>query len=549
MLAAVAVVLLGLAGWLGSRALIVKDALESSQAVLADVQAGGDVSDGVRTIAARADTAAAASNDPLWRLAEAVPVVGDNLRGVRLASESLQLLTSRLAVPVLDALGKDGATPMLGRIVPAMQAAAQRTAELQAGLQALDSAALVDPVRAGVDQVKGVLDTAAPLLDLAPGLLGADGERQYLLVAQSNAETLPLGGSAASQSLIRVSPDGQIAIVAQADSGQFKRGAPDVELDQSAIDLYGPALTIHFNNAPGRPDFPTAAHLMTAFWARDIGDDRIDGVISVDPLALSRILVATGPVTVPGWGEITAENVVPVVLSEIYALPDQEVADEIFKVLAAKVFERVAGGSFDLATMAAAVRDSIDTGSILFWSADERVQERVAAMRVGGVLPTGNREQTVIGVYFRDGSLGSKIDYHVKTAADVTARCDAGVTTFRVEATVHLDITKAAEARLPEYVRGRGKGHYRTQVFVYGPPGTKVTDVEYDKPTWKWKPSDSEDLGRPVPSFMTHQDPGDSVTVAMEFQGDAADFGPVAVRTTPMVHPTEVAIQDGRCGG
>lgn len=46
----------------------------------------------------------------------------------------------------------------------------------------------------------------------------------------------------------------------------------------------------------------------------------------------------------PGWGEITSANVVSVVVSETYAIPDQAVADPIFKLLAAKAFERVATG-------------------------------------------------------------------------------------------------------------------------------------------------------------------------------------------------------------
>jgi len=142
-----------------------------------------------------------------------------------------------------------------------MKAAEGRAAGLQAQMAELDDATLIDQVLSGVDQVGDVMDAAVPILQIVPGMSGSEGARQYRLVAQSNAETLPLGGSAASQTLIRISPSGEIEILAQADSGDFKRGAPEVEIDQSAIDLYGPALTIPFNNAPGRPDFPTVARL------------------------------------------------------------------------------------------------------------------------------------------------------------------------------------------------------------------------------------------------------------------------------------------------
>lgn len=100
---------LGVAGRLGSRVLIVKSNLEASRATLVELCSGGDVTQGLRTLAGRADSAGAASCDPL-RAAEGLPWAGDNLRAVRLAAESLLLMTSNLALPPLDALSHDGDT-------------------------------------------------------------------------------------------------------------------------------------------------------------------------------------------------------------------------------------------------------------------------------------------------------------------------------------------------------------------------------------------------------------------------------------------------------
>ena len=140
-----------------------------------------------------------------------------------------------------------------------------------------------------------MLTVAAPTLELVPRMLGGDGPQNYLLMAQNNAGWDGLGGSAASQTLIRID-DGDIAIKKQADSrsyGTEKRVAVDV--DQSAIDLYNDVMLRKINATVSRPDFPTAAQLLKAFWQRDIRDDQTDGVISIDPIALSQILKATGP--------------------------------------------------------------------------------------------------------------------------------------------------------------------------------------------------------------------------------------------------------------
>ena len=45
------------------------------------------------------------------------------------------------------------------------------------------------------------------------------------------------------------------------------------------------------------PDFPTAAATAQAMWERKTGQ-HVDGVLSLDPVALGYILDATGPVKI-----------------------------------------------------------------------------------------------------------------------------------------------------------------------------------------------------------------------------------------------------------
>ena len=64
------------------------------------------------------------------------------------------------------------------------------------------------------------------------------------------------------------------------------------------------------------PDFPRAASLIDALQKRSFGTD-IDGIISVDPVALASVLRAAGPVKV-GDETFTAGNVVRKLLNEVY---------------------------------------------------------------------------------------------------------------------------------------------------------------------------------------------------------------------------------------
>lgn len=315
--AIILVLLLGAACWVASKALTVKNELEQSQAYVGQLQGGADVKETVQQISGHAEKAAAAASDPVWAVLEWVPVAGDNLRGVRLAAQSLDVLVNDVAMPVLAADPAGGS--LITQVLNVAKAQAQRVGQLADEIGAVQkSSALVGPVRSGVDQVADVMTAAAPAVELLPTLLGAEGPRNYLLVFQNNAETLALGGSAASQTLVSVD-NGAVSMGSQGNSGTYQNGlAVDVPVDQSAIDLYSSYLVDHVNTSMSRPDFPTAAQIMRAWWQRDISPDQIDGVISIDPLALSRILVATGPITLVTGDVLTSDNAVSLLLSDVY---------------------------------------------------------------------------------------------------------------------------------------------------------------------------------------------------------------------------------------
>ncbi|WP_288784107.1 DUF4012 domain-containing protein [uncultured Microbacterium sp.] len=553
----VLLVLVAAAAWLGFRALTVKSELESAQKIVSsitgDAESTTPMAEKIVELGGHAATAAAAANDPVWRAVEWVPMAGENLRAVRLASESLDVLANGVAIPALAAMSEESAEPPLARLLPTLQAQSTRVQELAVEVgEVAESTALIGQVRSGIEQVAPVLDAAAPMLETLPVLLGADGPRNYLLVFQNNAESLPLGGSAASQTLVSADR-GAISIAAQASSADFQEGVPvDVAVDQSAIDLYGTYLVDHVNTATSRPDFPTAAQILRAFWQRDIAPDQIDGVISVDPIALGRVLLATGPIMV-GDVELTSQNAVDILLSDVYTWWDPyaskaeaKASDAFFASVAAQVFAKLAGGDFDLKDMAWAVNESIDNGDILLWSDDAQIAAMVDGQRVSGALPSTNDDESVVGVYFRDTS-ASKIDYYMNSAVDVTQTCSGAENTFTAATTLHLDISQDAADDLPRYVASAawGSDQFRTEVFVYGPPGTTIANVSVDGRDLRQVGS-ATDLGRPVATFETYLRPGESATVTATFAG-AGEFGPAAVRSTPMVNPTKVSI-DSACG-
>ncbi|MGO1838259.1 MAG: DUF4012 domain-containing protein [Candidatus Microbacterium stercoravium] len=545
------IVLVVCTAWLGIRALMVKHDVEAAQRIVTHVQEEPDTLRGALPVLGDyVGSAAGVRWDPVWRLAEFVPWAGTNLKGVRLSAESLDVAVNDLAVPAFAAMDDDSEGSVLQKILPVLEDVQPRVEKLADGLDGVaQSDSLIGPVRSGVDMVNGVMQSAAPAIGVAPGLLGAEGAKNYLLVFMNNAESVGLAGSAASQTLVHVD-NGNLEITAQAGSGEFnEEGGPvDVEVPQSALDLYSSFLVDHVNTTPSRPDFPTMASLNKAFWNRDIGDQQIDGVVALDPIALSYILDATGPITITSpdgtVDTLTSDNAVQLLLSEVYARWNSyeapELVDAFFAGVAAQVFDKIATADFNMMGMVSSLGRGIDQGSILFHSFDDETQDFIADERVSGILPTDNEETSTVGVYFRDES-ASKIDYYMRSNIDVTQTCTDGSTSFDVATTLHLDIDQGVADALPDYVKsgtpGWGSSRFRTAVYVYGPPGTTLDEVTVEGREVEIKSQDIDDLGRPVAFVWTYLAPTELATVNATFSGDG-DFGPAALWSTPMVNAT-----------
>lgn len=552
-LAAVVIVLLALTAWLAYRALTVGNDLTDARTAVSAVSDGGDIAQSFGTIAQKSESAAAAAADPVWRVAEFIPWAGDNLRGVRLAAEALDVIANDIGVPIL-AMQADGEGAILGRALPVVESGARALRPVTESLvEIAGSSSLVGPVRDGVDEIATVLESTQPVLDMLPALLGSESPKNYLLVFQNNAESLPLGGSAASQSLVSASA-GDLEITAQASSGSFGEKQPvDFAVSESAAALYGSILGKRVNMSTTQPDWPTAAQMVVAFWNRDIDDTQIDGVISIDPVALSRVLVATGPITV-GDIVIDSSNAVSILLSDVYEMWDAYTpsgalaSDAFFASTASQMFEKVASGDFDLKDMAWAVNESVAQGSILAWMADEGLQSTLERSgRISGILPTANDEQTTLGVFFRDVS-ASKIDYYMDSETDATLTCSGGSATLAVKTTLHLDIDQAAADALPRYVKSfrNGSTYFSTQIYLYAPPGMTVSETTVDGNWVETFREGNVDFGRVVAPFQMRMAPGETVTVTATFTGDG-EFGPLDVWTTPTVRGTEITVADS-CG-
>jgi len=377
----------------------------------------------------------------------------------------------------------------------------------------------------------------------APQLLGYLYPQQYLVVTQNSAEARGTGGIL-----------GALAIV-ELDKGKFKvlqansniifpseRRTP-IKMPEEFVTLYGYDPGI-FQNSNLSPHFPYGAEIWMALWERKYGGS-LDGVIAVDPTALSYILKSTGPVRLEDGEVITSENVVYKTLSEAYKrFEDDNLARKEYLVRMMKaVFAKIEKQEFKRIDFAQQVKRAILANRLLLYSRDVATQQKIAPTKLAGhmTLDPNNEFRAVI-----KNTDASKLDYYLDRDVKIESVNCRSETLSRIS--VKVTNTLESGEGLPAYVitradRGKPadyvKGQHRFELFLYGP-----TFSSFSAGTRSGKGrlgGVGEERNRPVLVTDIDLKPGQSEVISAEFEGG---FGAITFIDQPLVRESSVEIID-----
>jgi hypothetical protein len=572
--AAVAVLLLLWIVWIAARALLARGELEQAVPLASSVQRdllAGDSSGAATSVAQlreHSGRAVSLTGDPVWAVTEHVPFLGPNLRAFREISGIVDRIGEDALEPVVGIAGSldvSALTPKDGRldldpIVAAQEPVRQADDALDTALAdvtAIDTGGTVRPVTEAVSRLRETVGKAAETLavvrhvtDLAPAMLGADGDRSYLLMFQNNAEVRSTGGIPGALALVRTG-DGAFSLSGQDSARAFPRLAePALPLDPQTAGLYGTITGRYMQDVTLTPEYPQAAPLAAEMWRLKHGDE-VDGVISIDPVALSYLLEATGPITLATGDVLRSEDAVDLLLHDVYLrYPNPDVQDAVFASVADSVFAAISSGDVDPAALVAALGHAAEERRILIWNSRPDEQATLAGTTFEGSLPTDNDESTVFGVFLNDAT-GAKMDYFLSLATtQAMAMCrDDGRPDYRTE--VILGSTAPADAAsLPFVVTGGGvygvaPGDIKTRVAVYGPPGTVPLKVEIDGQDAPFQPEVVG--GRAVAQVEVTLAPGQEVRISVDTLGDKRTDTPLSIVTTPVINTIATQFRSLSC--
>lgn len=144
------------------------------------------------------------------------------------------------------------------------------------------------------------VDRAQPLMSLAvdgglalPQLLGANGVRSYLIVAQNADELRATGGFVSAAGRLTLD-HGKIVELEFMDSYQVDNLDKEFPQPPMALQTYMLAGYWLFRDANWSPDFPTSARQLASLYT--LGQEKsVDGVIALDQAFVRDLLKATGP--------------------------------------------------------------------------------------------------------------------------------------------------------------------------------------------------------------------------------------------------------------
>ena len=473
---------------------------------------------------------------PLWTMIGLIPVAGDSVDVTRAVvdvgtaaldvahvavTEGEELVGGGLDVRVTD--GQVDLEPLAEAQEVLASMPLQRLRDARARLSEADPRWAPQEVLDGreetlalADDALEVADRADALLEALPGFLGVDGPRRYFLGVQTPAEARGTGGLIGYWAVLQVD-DGQFTLSeagvydalvdlaagddeAEGDAagavtsrigelgGDPWDGVPTTqEFEERYAHTAAPGF---FSNVNVDPDLPTTARVALDLFHRRT-EERLDGMILVDPIAMQMVLEAIGgPLEIPPGlaapdvpDELAPSEFAEFVLVDIYDVYGHGHSSErthLLRGLGDLAFARVFDGAWDGVAVSQAIADAGARRHLQVFSESAEEQAAFSRVRVTGELsePQGH---DLLAVTINN-AVGGKQDVHLGHTTQATVELSrprfSGDDTVVVtrDSTVRIQLDNPLPASgMDTYIIGNCLvGDERNRCFE-GPPGWNRT--------------------------------------------------------------------------
>lgn len=273
-------------------------------------------------------------------------------------------------------------------------------------------------------EVNSVLDDFLEEEKIFTDVLGGNGARKYLFLFQNNEEMRPTGGFIGSYAILDIS-NGRVRKFFI--DGIFN---PDGQLKENIIppvpiQKISAGWSLHDSN--WFPDFPVSAEKAIRFYEKT-GGPTVDGVITMTPTVLKKLLNVTGPIELSEYGiTIDQKNFLEKIQYETEVGYDKELNQpkKILADLAPKILDKIFNQS-NLSSIAETMNiilESLNEKHILIYSKNWEIEKNLSENGwTGEILETRKDYLSVINTningFKTDGMIEEKISHSAEIQED-----------------------------------------------------------------------------------------------------------------------------------
>ncbi|MFA6098569.1 MAG: DUF4012 domain-containing protein [Patescibacteria group bacterium] len=328
-------------------------------------------------------------------------------------------------------------------------------------------------------------DSYVSLADMMLEVLGHNKSMRYLLIFQNNRELRPTGGFIGSIALVDIN-QGKITNLEVPGGGVYDIAGQLQEKIVAPKPLW--LVNPHWNiqDANWFVDFPTSARKIEWFYER-AGRATVDGVISLTPTVVEKLLDITGPIEMKDYGvTVTSDNFVREAQYWAEVQYDREenkpkkFIGDLLPILLDKIFQT---DKDNIIKVVSAFGDSINSKDFLLYFNDEELQKKITDLNWdGGVKSTAKDYLNVVSTNIGGGKTDQVVDQFIKH--DIRIGDDGTVTD-----TVTLKRVHNGNPR--DRWEGQANVSY---VRFYVPYGSKLIEAKgfTDIPSFRFKLPDTD---------------------------------------------------------
>lgn len=450
-------------------------------------------------------------SSPLWMAASIIPVYGQDISGMLDLMTALDDAFDEGLVPLTKTLEANPPDSLISadrrinvaavtQLLDAVQDAApsmQKCADVAESLPEMHIEQLksvVDPAKEKLTTINATFQKAAALAPVAGPVLGANGNRTYLIAAQNSAELRSSGGFPGSMGTLEIR-DGEIILndFAKVYDVLTDTNPSSVSITDEEYALFGAASMDCPRDAGIDPDFTRVASIWAASY-EERNAAHLDGVISITPSVVQDILAIVGPVTLSDGTELTGSNATKVLQSDIYwkylaegADPDGTggaVTDALFAQAAHETFNKLFSNlnADTLIKFASCMAKDMEDRTVMFWLTDEGDQAILASLDCSGAL-NDDPMRPELGVFFSLW-VGSKMGWYVDIDNQVleSKKNADGSYTYKMQTTFTDTVSSEEIVAGGEYIIGDiydyEYGILYPCLYIYAPAGGSISNLE-----------------------------------------------------------------------